>query len=220
MPTFVAYLVGNVSRRFDYYRKKEKEMRAKPERRAGATGADSRKQIGIIIGIAGIGLIGLIALLVLNLREPADISGLVRFTGLSNAHDDNIVYPPAPLPPAGGVHGSTWQNCGIYDEPVETKYALHSLEHGAVWVTYPPDTPASDIAALQTMARGHSYIILSPFEGQESAVALTAWGFQLEVDSVRDRRIAQFMERYERGPQTLEPFGSCQGAVGTPIDRG
>jgi hypothetical protein len=195
-------------------------MRAKPGRRAVTADTNSRKQTGIIIAVAGIGLIGLIALLVLNLREPADISGLARFTGLSNAHDDSIVYPPAPQPPAGGVHASTWQNCGIYTEPVETKYVLHSLEHGAVWVTYRPDAPANDVAALQEMARGHSYIVLSPFEGQEAAVVLTAWGLQLEVDSVRDRRIAQFMERYERGPQTLEPFGSCQGAVGAPIDRG
>jgi len=169
--------------------------------------------------VAGVGLIGLLLLLFLNLREPPDIAGLMRFSGLSTAHDDTVVYPPAPRPPAGGVHASSWQNCGIYEEPIETKYVLHSLEHGAVWVTYPPDASADDVATLQTLARQRSYIILSPFEGQEAAVILTAWSLQLEVDSVSDRRIVQFLDRYERGPQTLEPLGSCSGAVGNPIDR-
>ena len=194
-------------------------MRARPSRRVKANEPDSRKQTAIIIGVAGVGLIGLLLLLFLNLREPPDIAGLMRFSGLSTAHDDTVVYPPAPRPPAGGVHASSWQNCGIYEEPIETKYVLHSLEHGAVWVTYPPDASADDVATLQTLARQRSYIILSPFEGQEAAVILTAWSLQLEVDSVSDRRIVQFLDRYERGPQTLEPLGSCSGAVGNPIDR-
>ncbi|MGD9430703.1 DUF3105 domain-containing protein [Arthrobacter russicus] len=29
-----------------------------------------------------------------------------------------------------------WTNCGIYTAPVEPTRAVHSLEHGAVWLTY------------------------------------------------------------------------------------
>jgi hypothetical protein len=48
-------------------------------------------------------------------------------------------------------------------------------------------------------------------------VVLTAWGLQLEVNSVTDRRIADFVSRYQRGPQTPERGGSCAGGVGEPI---
>jgi hypothetical protein len=45
------------------------------------------------------------------------------------------------IPPAGGPHNPSWQNCGFYDELVRDENAVHSLEHGAVWITYQPDLP-------------------------------------------------------------------------------
>ena len=50
-----------------------------------------------------------------------------------------VEYPQNP--PVGGDHNPVWQNCGYYDEPVRNENAVHSLEHGAVWITYQPDLP-------------------------------------------------------------------------------
>ena len=61
------------------------------------------------------------------------------FEDVSQAHEEDPVYFDTDRPPPGGVHAPFWQNCGIYTEPVEAKNALHSLEHGAVWLTYDPD---------------------------------------------------------------------------------
>ena len=195
-------------------------MRARTTRQAAVNNpVDPSKKNLIIAGAVGVGLLGLLLLLFLNLREPADISGLIRYTGLSVAHNESASYPPSARPPAGGEHAPAWQNCGIYEEPVDARYVLHSLEHGAVWVTYRTDASASDITALQNIARNYNYILLSPYVGQEAPIVLTAWGLQLEVNSVSDRRIVQFIERYERGPQTLERLASCSGGIGEPIDR-
>ncbi|NLD76028.1 MAG: DUF3105 domain-containing protein, partial [Acidimicrobiales bacterium] len=109
-----------------------------------------------------------------------------------------------------------WQNCGIYDEPVPVANAVHSLEHGAVWVSYHPDLPPSDVAALREAVEGESYALLSPYPDLASPVVLTAWGVQLEVDNVDDDRIPTFLNKYLQGEQTPEPGASCRGGNGTP----
>ena len=56
---------------------------------------------------------------------------------------------PQGLPPTGGSHNPRWQNCGIYTDPVDSSLAVHSLEHGAVWLAYQPDLAADKVAELQ-----------------------------------------------------------------------
>jgi hypothetical protein len=171
----------------------------------------------VIWGAIALGIIALGALLYLNLQEPETLSDLVRSVGLERAHDENVDYSGSDLPPVGGLHSGTWQNCGIYDEPIAAKNAVHSMEHGAVWVTYHPDLPVGDVDRLQDIVRGEPYVLLSPYDELKSPVVLTAWGIQLEVDAANDDRIATFIERYERGPQTPEPGATCRDGNGSPI---
>jgi len=115
------------------------------------------------------------------------------------------------------VHHDVWQNCGIYDEPVMAENVIHSMEHGAVWLTYNPELNGDDVAYLQDLVRGQTFIILSPYPTQESDVVATAWSVQIEADSVTDSRIEEFIERYRLGPTTPERGASCSGGVGVPI---
>ena len=60
--------------------------------------------------------------------------------GPAGQHTEAAVdYPQSP--PAGGDHNPVWQNAGFYEEPVQNETAVHTLEHGAVWITYQPDLP-------------------------------------------------------------------------------
>jgi hypothetical protein len=187
-------------------------------RRQGAKRPDDNRLRNIIIGgVIAVIVIGLGALLYLSLQEPEALADLQRFVGLERAHDEDVEYERTGLPPVGGIHSGTWQNCGIYDEPIVTKHAVHSMEHGAVWVTYQTDLPAGDVEILRDAVRGHSYSLLSPYEDLRSPVVLTAWGIQLEVDSADDDRIATFLDRYVLGPQTPEPGATCSDGNGTPI---
>ncbi|MCP4417098.1 MAG: DUF3105 domain-containing protein, partial [Chloroflexi bacterium] len=115
----------------------------------------------------------------------------------------------------GGPHAPVWQNCGIYDTPIAGQYAIHSMEHGAVWITYNPDLPADQIATLEDMVRGESYMLLNPYPHQTSSIVMTVWDRQLELDSVADVRVTEFIDRYKgvRGP---ESGAGCSGGVGTP----
>jgi hypothetical protein len=90
------------------------------------------------------------------------------------------------------------------------------MEHGAIWITYQPDLPVAEVATLEALARRNSRILLAPYPEQRSKLFLTAWDLQLELDSVTDERLSQFVERYinTRGP---ERGANCDGGRGTPI---
>jgi hypothetical protein len=132
-------------------------------------------------------------------------------------HDESVVIESGELPPVGGVHSARWQTCGIYDQPVDPKNAVHSMEHGAVWITYHPDLPAADVQTLRDQVGDQSYLLLTPYPDLASEVVLNAWGVQLQVDSADDERVAQFIDQYRLGPQTPEFGAACDGGVGQPI---
>ena len=166
----------------------------------------------------GAAIIAFGVLVVLILRKPAPIPGLQLYGRQLRGHHNNIAIETGDLPPVGGVHHDTWQNCGIYNEPVEPENAIHSMEHGAVWITYQPDLPLAQIEQLQDRVRDEQYLLLSPFPGQRSPVVLTAWAVQLEVESAADERVELFIRRYRLGPTTPERGNACgSGGVGSPI---
>ena len=113
-------------------------------------------------------------------------------------------------PPVGGDHDATWQNCqgDVYTAAVGNTHAVHSLEHGAVWITYRPGLPAAQIEALTGRVEGTDYTFLSPFPGLDRPISLQAWGYQLKVDDAGDERIDAFLEKY-RVSASMEPGATC-----------
>ena len=119
------------------------------------------------------------------------------------------------VPPNGGEHNSVPQSCAVYDEPIANEYAVHSLEHGAVWITYNDDLPDDQVEALASKVEGDPYGLMSPVPDQESPIVLSAWGRTLELDSAADSRIDDFIEGYASGPQTPERGAACIGNTTT-----
>ena len=154
------------------------------------------------------------------LPNESGIEGVQTFPDKTSYHKhvQSVDDPQSDMPPAFGAHFSAWQNCGIYDQPVELGNALHSLEHGAVWLTYAPDLPIDQVESLRDLARGNGYILMSPYPRQTKPVVLTAWTVQLAIDSLPDNRIKAFLDYYVNGPQNPEPGAPCSGALGTPIE--
>ena len=105
----------------------------------------------VVLGLAALGY-----LLYLGVQEPEVIDGISRSIGISRGHDETVDYSGDELPPVGGIHSGTWQNCGIYDEPILAKNAVHSMEHGAVWIAYHPDLPEGDVDHLRDALRDES----------------------------------------------------------------
>ncbi|MFI2458241.1 DUF3105 domain-containing protein [Streptomyces sp. NPDC019539] len=124
-----------------------------------------------------------------------------------------VVYPMKP--PVGGDHHPVWMNCdgNIYDKPISDMNAVHSLEHGAVWVTYNDRALAADVYKLKDRVSRTSYAMMSPVKDQAGAIMLTAWGKQVTVSGADDPRVDQFLTKYAQGPQTPEPGAPCTGGL-------
>lgn len=170
-------------------------------------------------GIAALVVVLIVGIIVLVVHSQpqsgGEIAGIVTYSNLSRKHvTGKVTYPQNP--PVGGSHNAVWQNCGIYSIPVANENAVHSLEHGAVWITYQPQLSSQDIAQLQALVRGHGHALLSPYPGLPAPVVASAWGIQLKVTNASDPRIVQFLQKYEQGPQTPELGAPCSGGTGTP----
>lgn len=149
----------------------------------------------------------------LEAAASAPIEGVVETEVPSAVHvTTDVTYEQTP--PVGGDHNPTWQNCGFYTESVVDEHAVHSLEHGAVWLTYSPDLSEDEVQRLEKLAEQHSYLLVSPRDDLTAPLTLSAWGLQLELDSVDDERLEVFLVKYLQGPQTLEPGAPCSGGIG------
>ena len=116
-------------------------------------------------------------------------------------------------PPVGGPHNVVWQNCGIYDVPIHNEHAVHSLEHGAVWITYRSDLPPDQVQILKSAA-SDDFMLLSPYTGLASPVVASAWNHQIRLDGAADPRLQRFIDRYKNNPDTTPEFGaSCAGGT-------
>ncbi|PVE13934.1 DUF3105 domain-containing protein [Streptomyces scopuliridis] len=125
-----------------------------------------------------------------------------------------VTYPMTP--PVGGDHHQVWMNCqgDVYKEAVQDVNAVHSLEHGAVWVTYNDKASDADVKALGEKVEKTPYSFMSPVKNQAGALMLSAWGKQVTVDSATDPRVDQFFTKYVQGEQTPEPGAACTGGMG------
>ncbi|MGW6708991.1 DUF3105 domain-containing protein [Streptomyces sp. NPDC054956] len=118
-------------------------------------------------------------------------------------------------PPVGGDHSPRWMNCNgdVYKNPLPEVNAVHSLEHGAVWVTYNEKADKADVEKLAGTVAKTPYTLMSPDKEQAGTIMLSAWGKQLTVDKADDPRVAQFFTKYVQGPQTPEPGAACTNGL-------
>ncbi len=120
-----------------------------------------------------------------------------------------VAYPS--IPPVGGPHDSQWAACTgvVYSKALRSENAVHSLEHGAVWIAYDPaKVSAQDQATLSTKVTDRQYTLMSPIPDMDHPIALQSWGHQLTLDSATDERIDQFLVALRENPYTTPEVGA------------
>lgn len=143
-------------------------------------------------------------------QNKPSLKQVATYTVEQGHTDKPVTY--AQTPPAGGEHAPAWLNCATYDKPVPNENAVHSMEHGAVWITYKPDLPAAEVAEL-SKSMPDTYTVLSPFEGLKAPVVVSAWGRQLPLTGVNDSRLPAFIREFRQGSQAPEPGAPCTGGT-------
>jgi hypothetical protein len=145
----------------------------------------------------------------------AEVKGVVDYRAQKNPQIDSRNHKDGTLqyattPPVGGDHNPLWQNCmgDIYDQPIANEHAVHSLEHGAVWVTYKPGLPADQINVLRQKVEGKEYMLMSPYTGLDQNVSLQVWGYQYKTNDVNDKNIDAFIKD-GRLNASMEPGAAC-----------
>ena len=175
-------------------------------------------------GVLALVLIGVVAYAALNQGSGRNqvvvdpdraIAGVSVASGkLGRGHVQGAVKYDQ-MPPNAGDHNALPQQCAVYDEEIAPEHALHSLEHGAVWVTYADGVSDADVKALASKVEGDPYRLMSPVAAQSSPIVLSAWGRSLSVDRADDERVDDFLLGYTRGPQAPERGAACVGNTTT-----
>jgi hypothetical protein len=169
----------------------------------------------VVFAVAVIGY----AVVQVNKANAGKVESIDEITGITSKEYEAGQHVPmtvayAESPPIGGEHDPVWADCTgtVYDVDIRHENAVHSLEHGAVWITYNPDLVSpEDVKTLAALVDGESGRMLSPYVGLDSPVSLQSWGHQLKVDSVEDPRIKQFADFLTRNPDFHPEVGaSCE----------
>ena len=116
-------------------------------------------------------------------------------------------------PPTSGDHWPVPLSDGIYDTEKPDEAAVHSLEHGRVWVSYKPSVPEQTKKALEELLKKYNGTVLTPRSANETDIALAAWNrsdtFNLNPDGAFDEsRITDFINRWRnKGPEFIPGSG-------------
>ena len=144
-----------------------------------------------------------------------DKDGVRKWEGeLGRNHVTKAVdYPVSP--PVGGDHNPVWMNCNgdVYTDEINNTNAVHSLEHGAVWVTYNASADKAAVDALAAKVKKTPYTLMSPVDGQKDPIVLSAWGHQRTVTGADDPNLDAFFEKFVQGEQTPEPGAACTNGL-------
>ena len=109
-------------------------------------------------------------------------------------------------PPTSGWHyaiDSSDLHWGKHEEQLEDEVQVAYLELGAVLVQYNcvDPCPVLEEALENVTNRYPEGVVLAPFSGMESTIAVTSWGWIYELENFDDSRIDDFIQSHiNKGP--------------------
>lgn len=124
-----------------------------------------------------------------------------KVAGMGNTHIASPLTPHPPynsVPPTSGYHTGNKAKWGVSAEQIPDELQVHNLEDGGVIVHYDPEEVDDEtVEALESIVRSYrDKVILEPYEGIETPLALTAWRRIDNLDELDESRIRLFIDTY------------------------
>lgn len=99
-------------------------------------------------------------------------------------------------PPTSGSHTSGIARWGVHTEPIAKEMQLHNLEDGGVAINYSCQDCPELVEQLRAIAGRYDRVVLAPYPGLESKIALTAWGKIDKFNEFDEARIVKFVKAH------------------------
>jgi hypothetical protein len=133
-------------------------------------------------------------------RAVADLPGAVM-PDQGNAHIQNATDPHVAYnsnPPTSGPHLPYVAPWGVHTEPIVKELQVHNLEDGGVVVNYNCAAGCPELVEKLKLVVGRypDRVVLAPFPGMKSRIALTAWTRIDAFDDFDEARIVKFIAAY------------------------
>ena len=169
-------------------------MARQAQRNRQSSGSRRGTIITVLVGAVVVaGVVGYFAY-----RAVADLPG-TKFADQGNRHIQAATDSREPYnsdPPTSGPHLPYIAPWGIHTKPLPRELQVHNLEDGGVLVQYNCECPDLVEQLRNVVRRYDRYVILAPYPGMSSRIALTAWTRLETLDEFNERRVARFIEAY------------------------
>ena len=171
----------------------------RPENPRATSGIEPRRRRWWVLGGA-IVVVAAVAVGYFAYRAVAEPPG-VLVADQGNLHIQTFDEPHPPYnsdPPTSGPHMPYIAPWGIHTEPIPKELQVHNLEDAGVLVQYNcPSACPELVEKLTAIVKRHDReVILAPYPGMTSRIALTAWTRIDTFDRFDEARIARFIKAY------------------------
>lgn len=110
----------------------------------------------------------------------------------------DIVYKTNP--PTSGTHWTEAEIWGISEDEVPDGKAVHSIEHGGIWISYKPDKIDRETLTIleELQKENRRSVVLSPRADNDSAIVVASWGrmMKLEEASFKKSIVQKYIDTY------------------------
>lgn len=108
-------------------------------------------------------------------------------------------------PPTSGWHNPRAAEWGVYKEELPDEMLIHNLEHGGIWISYPPGISEDVRKKLESFYDKYGRkIIVEPRSKNDADIALAAWNRldKFPVFEYSDERVEKFIKVFRnKGPE-------------------
>ncbi len=152
------------------------------------------RRLGLPLAVGG--LLGILALWWMARPQPGTYvpnQGNAHLVAIGQPHEPYNSDPPTSSPHLGGGM-APW---GISRESIAKELLVHNREDGGVVIHDGCSDCPDLVAKLEGIARRYNrHVVIAPFPGLKTRIALTAWTRIEAFDEFDEARIVRFIEAY------------------------